>query len=72
MRYQDIPSHYQRQMPVFPASVQHYIIMNQTSGEQGFMDDNGGRATFGDDDWEMILNGIHPEYDAEPLEITLH
>lgn len=72
MHIYDIPERQQRQLPNINPTIDYYIITDMARSRQGVMDDQGGRREFGDSEWEMIRGNIHPEYNCEPLEVTIH
>lgn len=72
MHIYDIPERQQKILPDINPTVDYFIVTDMKRGRQGVMDEIGGRKEFGDVEWEMIMSNEHPDYDCEPLEVTIH
>lgn len=72
MHIYDIPKKQQKQLPNITPTIDYFIVTDMVLGRQGVMDDLGGQKEFGESEWELIRSNKHPDYDCEPLEVTIH
>ena len=70
LKWEDIPQEYQEQIKLIP-SEPFYIVIDEEAGEELGMNRAGGLKRFGPD-WELIQEGVHPEYSTSILEVTVH
>ena len=71
MNVNELPIELQKEIPDITPSVPYYLVTVLEEGNQGIMDEVGGRTYFGVD-WDLIVDGEHPGIVCETLEVTLH
>lgn len=53
-------------------SRQHYAIYDETMKQEALVDDAGGTSFYGEDEWQMIVEGYHPDVQCVKLDISIH
>lgn len=49
-----------------------YLVTSLVTGVTGIADELGGSNEFGDAEWDLIVKGLHPEFDCHLVDITVH